>query len=191
MAEIQKSDHIRCRTIIEILGKPKEHIEQTLREYVGNIRDDSELAILREEYAETKEQDKMWAKFVELDLVVKGVSKLIGFCFQYMPSSIEIIKPDEFRLLNSEMASFLNDLQGRLHNVDMLAKNLKLQNDFLRKNLNAMLHNLILITLKTRELNIDELSKITGVETEELGKFIEKLINENKIRKEGEILSLP
>lgn len=190
MAETPKSSHIRCRTIIEILGKPKEHIEQTLKEYVADIRNDSELVVLGEEYAETKEQDNMFAKFVELDLVVKGVGKLMGFCFQYMPSSIEIIKPDEFRLLNSEMASFLNDLQGRLHNVDMLAKNLKMQNDFLRKNLNATLHNLILITLKTSELSIEDLSKITGVEKEELGKFIEKLINDNKIKKEGEILSL-
>ena len=35
----QKQDHIRCRTIIEILGKPKEHVEQTLKLVVKKAKD--------------------------------------------------------------------------------------------------------------------------------------------------------
>ena len=107
-----------------------------------------------------------------------------------MPSSIEIIKPEEFRVPGSEMAGFLNDLQGRLHNVDMLTKQLKFQNDFLRRNMNAMIHNLVMITLKGRSFTGEELAVITGIDREELDKFIEKMIKENKIRKEDDLLSL-
>ena len=188
--EAQKLSHIRCRTIVEILGKPKEHVEETLKGYVSGIKKDRDLVVLGEDYADATEQGNMWAKFVELDLVVKGLPKLIGFCFEYMPSSIEIIKPDEFKVLGSEMAGFLNDLQGRLHNVDMLTKQLKFQNDFLRRNMNAMMHNIVMITLKGRSLTTEQLAAVTGIDREELDKFIEKMIKENKIRKEDDLLSL-
>lgn len=188
--EAQKSSHVRCRTIVEILGKPKEHVEETLKGYVRDIKKDGDLVVLKEDYAEATEQGNLWAEFVELDLVVKGLPKLISFCFEYMPSSIEIMKPEEFRLLNSEMAGFLNDLQGRLHNVDMLAKQLKFQNDFLRRNMNAMLHNIVMITLKGRSLGVEQLAAATGTDRGELDKFIERMIKENKIKREDGLLSL-
>lgn len=182
--------HIRCRTIIEVLGKPKEHVENALKQYIEHIKEDSELVVLNETYSEIREQGKLWSKFVELDLVVKGTKKLIGFCFEYMPSSLEIIKPESFIMPNSEFSSFFNDLQARLHDVDMVVKQLKTQNDFLRHNMSAVLHNAILICLKISKLNLEQLSQITGVDKKELEIFIEKLIKENKIKKENDVYSL-
>lgn len=194
--------HIRCRAIIEVLGKPKEHVEKAISEYVEHIKKDSELVVLNEEYSETKEienekdlqKDKkapnLWSKFVELELVIKGTSKLITFCFQYMPSSLEVLKPEHIILTNSEISNFLNDLQARLHNVDMIVKQSKAENDFLKHNLNALLHNAILICLKVSSLTLEQLSQITGVDKKELEIFAEKLLNEKKIKKEGEIYSL-
>ena len=114
--------HIRCRTIIEVLGKPKEHVEKAISDYVEHIKQDSELVVLNEDYSEMKEQGKLWSKFVELDLVIKGTQKLIGFCFEYMPSSIEVVKPEHLTMTNPELSNFLNDLQARLHSVDMVVK---------------------------------------------------------------------
>lgn len=182
--------HIRCRAIIEVLGKPKEHVENAIKEYVEHIKQDSELVILNEEYSEAKEQGKLWSKFVELDLVIKGTKKLISFCFEYMPSSLEVVKPEHLTMTNPELSNFLNDLQARLHNVDMIVKQLKAENDFLKLNMNAVLHNAILICLKVSRLSLEQLSKITGVEQKELELFVEKLIKENKIKKEGEIYTL-
>jgi len=69
-------------------------------------------------------------------MIIKGIPKLIGFCFDYMPSSIEISKPDEFVMKKSTVENLMNDLQARLHDVDMIIKKQKNENDFLRKNLN-------------------------------------------------------
>lgn len=178
--------HIRCRTIIEVLGKPKEHVENSIKEYIEHIKQDSELVILNEEYSEVKEQGNLWSQFVEIDLVIKGTQKLISFCFEYMPSSIEVVKPESLDLKNNEMSSFLNDLQARLHNVDMIVKQLKAENDFLRLNMNAIIHNAILICLKVSKLNLEQLSQITGLDKKELEIFVEKLLKENKIKKENE-----
>mgnify|MGYP001585341470 CR=1 FL=1 len=219
--------HIRCRTIIEVLGKPKEHVENSLREYVQHIREDSELVVLNEEYSEAKEIEKhatghseekeqnkaasymasdeaaaekdlqkdkkihnLWSQFVELDLVVKGTEKLISFCFEYMPSSIEIAKPESLGMTSRELSIFLNDLQARLHNVDMIVKQLKAENDFLRLNMNAIIHNAILICLKVSKLSLEQLSQVTGLDKKELGIFVEKLIKDNKIKKENEQYTL-
>lgn len=193
MAESEKQGqhaHIRCRAIIEVLGKPKEHVENAIKEYVEHIKKDADLVVLKEDFSEIQEQGNLWSEFVELELVVKGVQKLIAFCFEYMPSSIEVIKPEHLAITNAEMSNFVNDLQARLHNVDMAVKTLKGENDFLRNNMNVILHNAILICLKVSNLSLEQLSQVTGVDKKELEIFVEKLLKENKIKKENELYSL-
>ena len=193
MVEAEKQGshaHIRCTTIIEVLGKPKEHVEDSIKEYIEHIKEDSELVVLKEEFSEIKEQGRLWSKFVELDLVIKGTAKLISFCFEYMPSSIEVVKPEHLVMTNPELSNFLNDLQARLHNVDMIVKQLKAENDFLKHNMNAILHNAILICLKLNKLSLEQLSQITGVSRKELEIFVEKMLKENKIKKENELYTL-
>ena len=182
--------HVRCRTIIEVLGKPKEHVEDALKQYIAHIKEDSELVVLNEDYSEAKEQGNLWSKFVELDLVIKGTKKLISFCFEYMPSSLEILKPEHLIMSNTELSNFLNDLQARLHNVDMVVKQQKSENDFLRQNMHAIIHNTILICLKVARLSLEQLSQVTGVEQKELEIFVEKLLKENKIKKEDDLYTL-
>ena len=193
MVEAEKQGehaHIRCRTIIEVLGKPKEHVEQAIKEYVEHIKEDSELVILNEDYSDTEEKGSLWSKFVELELVVKGTKKLISFCFEYMPSSIEVLKPEHLIMTNPELSNFLNDLQARLHSVDMVVKQQKAENDFLRQNMNAIIHNAIIICLKVSKLSLEQLSQITGVDKGELEIFVEKLLKEKKIKKEDDLYLL-
>jgi hypothetical protein len=178
--------HIRCKTIIEVLGKPKEYTEQALSKYIDHIKKDDELVILNQDLSEISERDKLFSKFVELDLVVKGTSKLISFCFEYMPSSVEVIKPESLKLMNNEITGFLNDLQAKLHGVDMAIKQLKSENDFLRANMNAILNNTILICLKVGKFPVDKLAKLTGVNEKELQIYLDNLIKENRIKKEGD-----
>jgi hypothetical protein len=182
--------HIRCRTIIEILGKPKEYVEDSMKQYIEHIKQDSELVILSEDYSEIKEQGNLWSKFVELDLVIKGTKKLISLCFEYMPSSIDVIKPEQLVMPNSELSSLFNDLQARLHNVDMIVKRQKAENDFLKLNMNAIIHNSIMICLKIGKLNLEQLSQITGVDKKELELFVGNLLKENKIKKENNLYLL-
>jgi hypothetical protein len=182
--------HIRCRAIIEVLGKPKEYVETSIKDYIEHIKKDHELVILKEDFSETKEQDNLWSQFVELELVVKGTSKLIGFCFEYMPSSIDILKPENFALSSAELSSFMNDLQARLHSVDMAVKKSKSENDFLKTNMSTMVQNSIMLGLKLSSLSLENISKITGVEKKEIEKFVEKLLKDKKIKKEGELYSM-
>lgn len=187
---IAEKTHIRCKVIIEILGKPKEHVEKTLRMYVDKIKDDSDLIILNSEFSEAVEKEKLYAIFVELDMIIKGIPKLIAFCFDYMPSSIEISKPEEFVMRKSSVEDLINDLQARLHDVDMTVKRQKNENDFLRQNLNKSVSNIILISLASGNLNKGELSEVTGIHDKELDIFLEELLKGNKLKEEQGIYSL-
>jgi len=54
----EKKDLIRVRAILEVLGKPKEHVENTIKLLVENVKEDPEISILNEKYAEIKPQGK-------------------------------------------------------------------------------------------------------------------------------------
>lgn len=186
MDEQNTKENIRCRAIIEILGKPKEHVEKTIRDYVNNIKEDGGFIILSENYSDTEEKNNFFSIFVEIELVSKGIDALFGFCFDYMPSSLEIIKPEQFIFPNNIMTGMLNDLQARLHNVDMVVKKLKNENEFLKINLNRALKNHIIIILKMKERTYDEISKLTGISENDLNPYLEQMIKDKEIKKEAE-----
>lgn len=187
---ISDKTHIRCKVILEVLGKPKEHVEKALKMYVEKIKDDSDLIILKEEFADLQEKEKLWATFAELEMVVKGIPKLIAFCFDYMPSSVQILKPDELNLKRSTIEDFANDLQARLHHVDMIVKKLKNENEFMKKNMHASIKNAIVICLASGKFDKKKLSEITGINDKELKIFLENLIKEDKIKEEDGNYSL-
>ncbi len=184
------SAKIRVRTIIEVLGKPKEHVEKTIREYVEKIKEDNDFVVMKEHFSDAAEQEsesqKYWSVFVELEFLVKGLHPLVGFCFNYMPSSIEIEKPEELTLPADMMNSLFNDLQARLHKVDMIVKQQVNENHFLRNNLRHSMRNLIILTLASHPMDIGKLIKATGIEKDILQKFIDELVKEDKLTKDGD-----
>ena len=126
---------INLKAIIEVAGFPKEHVEETMVKVVEKLK--QEFKVNKHEVYEAVElKDKMegfWSTFCELDLTVKSTDELIVFCFEYMPSSIEIISPEELKFSNIEVGNMFNDLLARLHNYDMLVKNLTASNQVMKK----------------------------------------------------------
>ena len=182
--------YIHSKVIIEILGKPKEYVESSIKKYVETIKQDKNIEILQEEFAPAEQQEDMWASFVELETLMVNIPTLIGFCFDYMPSSVEIIAPEELKLKNKEISNFLNDLQAKLHMLDMAVKQLRNENIFLKKNTNSILKNTIAILLFRTSRTAEQLSKATGIQQKELMQFLDALIKENKLKKQGEQYSL-
>ena len=97
---------------------------------------------------------------------------------------------EELKLKMNDLSSMLTDLQARLHKVDMVAKSYKIENDFVKRNMNALMKNLVMLLLKSKSLNLQQLSKFTGINEKELEPFLETLIKDNKIKKEEDIYSL-
>lgn len=181
----QKKELIRFRAILEVLGKPKEHVETALKLLVEKTKEDPELSVISEKYAPIEPKEKtMFSTFVELEIVAKGLAPITGFCLDYMPSSIEIDKPEQLSIKNRDLSNFFNDLQAKLHTVDMIAKTLRVERDFLKRNLSTMISNMLTILIKINKNTFEDLSKFTGINPEELENHLNKLVQEGKIKKE-------
>lgn len=179
---------IYFRAVVEILGKPKEHVDSSLKGYIQKLKEDTHYIVLKEEFADLKkhEENDLWMAFAELEIKTAGLTAIIDFCFEYMPSLIEIIEPYELKITSLDVSSFLNDLQAKLHGVDMLAKQLKMENQILHQTTAALLSNYVAVLLRQNNLTSEQLSKLTGIKQEMLEDFLDKLIDEGKIdMKEG------
>ena len=179
---------ITFRAIIEVLGKPKEHVEKSLREYVEKIKQDEKYHLTFEDVAESQKlpDQELWSIFAEVEVDTKQMVHVTSFCFDYMPSLIEIIEPESISLKDVEFTHFLNDLQAKLHQVDMVSKQVKLENDIWKKSVHDLLGNCILLLLRENNLDSKQLSVLTGVVQNKLEDFLDQLIDEGKIDlKEG------
>src|SRR3989344_4341627 len=179
---------ILFRAIVEVLGKPKEHVDSTLKGYLQKLKENSHYQIVNEELAELKqhEDSELWMAFAEIEIKTAGVTEIIDFCFDYMPSLIEIVEPEELQLDSLAISSFLNDMQAKLHGVDMIAKQMKMENQLTNNSLAKLLNNFIVILLHDHNLSSEQLSKLTGMKIDILEDYLDKMIDEGKIDlKEG------
>ncbi len=179
---------ILFRAVVEVLGKPKEHVDATLQGYIEKLTQNSSYQVVKKDLAELKQhkESELWMAFVELEIKTAGVAEIIDFCFDYMPSVIEIIEPEELQLDSLTVSSFLNDLQAKLHGVDMVAKQMKMENQLTNQSLAALLNNYILILLHDHNFTSEQLSKFMGMKQEILEDYLDKMIDEGKIdMKEG------
>ncbi len=142
---------VRSVAIVEILGAPKEYVIETMNSYVAKIKKEKDINVLSATISAPDQKDKMFAIFAEIEMLTKTPSRIVDFCFDYMPSSIELLEPEDIKFNSHQFSNFFNDLQARLHSLDMLVKNLRAENKVLNDNAHFLLRNNILLSLKEKE----------------------------------------
>jgi hypothetical protein len=175
--------YIRFSAIIEMMGAPKEHLSNSFKGYIEKLKENKNIIVIKEHIAKPKKKDRLFVMYVELELLAKDASELVFFCFDYMPSSIEIIEPEQFQYRATDFAAFLNDMQARMHTIDSQLKMLKAKSSNLERNAALLLRNNILIVLKEKDKSIEELAKDTGIPALQLSPFLEKLISEGWLKR--------
>jgi len=185
--------YIHGKFILELVGKPKEHIERTMSMIIDKIKENKNIEIVNKDVSEATELEKQkgfFSTFAELELLLSSLPVLMGFCFDYMPSSVDIISPEELKLKSREINNFFNDLQARLYRLDGAVKQLSIENKFLKKNTNILLKNTITLLLLKAPLTCEEMSKAVGFNPEDLRKFLDKMVEEKHLKKEDNKYSL-
>jgi len=191
-SERLEKGQVHFRTIIEVVGRPKEYVEETVRNYIEKIKKEEKLDIVKSEFAEVKKQkdektkEEFWGTFAELELWIKNLSSLVEFCFDYMPSSVEVIEPKEVHLKEHEVSGLMNDLQGNLHRMNMMVRQVTAENLNLKRNANNLLWNIIAVLTFKEGKTLEQLSKITGFAPDNLQNFLDKLVKEEKLIKKEE-----
>lgn len=180
--------YIHARIILEIIGKPKEHVDESIKEYIKKIENTKNLVFLSKTISESnKLPDKeLFSTFADIELLIKGFSQLAEFCFNYMPASIEILEPGKLVVDANSMTNLFNDFQDKLHKADFMTKSMAQQNKLLIDNFSSLLKNLLFTLLKDKGLNLKDICKYTGFKKEDMEEYLKKMIEDKKIRMIGD-----
>ncbi|MDP3990110.1 MAG: hypothetical protein Q8Q01_02800 [archaeon] len=178
------AQNIRFRALLEILGKPKEYVEQALKNYVEKISSEEKYTLHTQHISEAianEKEEGFFSAIAELEISTPLLEDLTIFCLEYMPAQIEIMEPAELALKDADLTAFFNDLQAKLHSIDLVAKTVKMENDSLKRGVNSLLTNYITVLLQGRSMNSEDLGKLTGVEKDRLEDFMDVLIDQGRI----------
>lgn len=126
---------IKFRTIIEVVGYPEEYIKDAINKIVDNIKKKDYFKVLNLYVEETKKLDKMYSTFTEVEIETKTLQDVLDFCFDYLPSSVEILEPEIINEKSTDLAGFLNDLMLKLHEYNMVIRNLQAENKVMKMKL--------------------------------------------------------
>ena len=168
------SEKIIASFIIEILGRPPEHLSKTLGELIDKLGSEKGLKIIdktlhepkkfemkqnEESEKEESEKDKgikekikkmdgivvtndIFTTFAEVEAEFDSLEHLLFITFNYMPSNIEIISPENFLFKNSDFSGILTGIVLRLHRYDEIAKKLTVDKKLLEEKLIEVLDEL-------------------------------------------------
>lgn len=176
--------YIHAAIIFELVGKPKEHIEKTIKAYIENVESQEDLIILDKEIEPAEEmEDHVFSTIADVKLLAKNLEKLTWLCINFTPASIELLGPEKMTLEQQDITHWMNDLLARLHEIGMVQKNLQGQHQILVKNFNAMTRNAIILAMKTTN-DIKTIGKSIGMSAEHTQKFIDALVQEGKIKED-------
>ena len=132
------NEKIKIIVIYEILGRPAEHIKISLEQLIDLIGENPGIKIVQRKVHEPHLIDKEKAKhlpleeelystFAEVDIELDNLLLLFALVMNTLPSNIEVVEPEEFRLKNFDLSSLVSDLTIKLHKYDEITKTLMLE----------------------------------------------------------------
>lgn len=132
---------IKATIILETIGKPKEHLVDTLNNMISKISEESQVSVTNHDVKEPQEmenQEGFFSTFAEVELEVEQMLNIAMILFKFMPSNIEITEPENLTLSNNEWNEMFNALTKRLHAYDEVSKILQNENQKMRKRLEQL-----------------------------------------------------
>ena len=181
-----KEGAILVHVSFELLGSPKEHIEKTIRGYVNNIKNDSQITVLNEEFGEPEETEgKLWSTYADTEMLINNLDKFIWLCINFMPANIEILAPKELTFKEKDLTNWLNDLLAKLHEISHTVRQTSVKNDAIVMTMNALIQNVILLAAENYHTPV-EISKNVGISEKELEPFFKSLVKNGKLEKKGD-----
>ncbi len=175
---------ITARCIIEMLGSPADYLDKTMRSYIDRLSGVKGLKVVDFKIADVIPKESLFSTFADLEISFDDVARLLDFCIESMPSSVEILDPVTVSLDRDVLSNFINDLQAKLHTVDMDLKLLTAKAAVLDRNSMMIFRNFVVHALKSRPMTLGEISNIVGVNDDDLVPFIDRMLEQKLIFKE-------
>lgn len=140
--DFQETKGILVTLILEIIGRPPEHLVETLNKIIDEMDNEKNVKVKSKKINEPvliKDQEDMYTTFAEIDVEVETIQNLAILIYKYMPAHIEIINPEIIALSNSGWNDIFNELTRRLHGYDEVARVLMMERAMIEKKLKESL----------------------------------------------------
>ena len=134
-------ENLKARMIIEIMGRPPEHIKEALNTLVIKMGSEKGVKLIDKKYHEpkiVKEAKNLHITFAEVDAEFDSLEHFFSIIMGYMPSNVEIYDPEKFRLDSNDINSLSNYIMSKLHRYDEIAKRSIVERDILFRQLQAL-----------------------------------------------------
>jgi len=144
MSSDKELKKIRVSFILEVIGRPPEHLVETLEGIIKTIGDEKGVEIKEKKVNEPialKEQDDLYTSFAEIEFEIEDIVNLSMLILKYMPSHIEIISPEKIISTNNGLNDMFNEIARRLHGYDEVARLVQTEKGILENKLKEILKN--------------------------------------------------
>jgi len=129
---------LQANIILEILGRPQEHVTEALNGIVAKLGTEKGVKILDKTCHEplpVQDSKDLFTSFAEVMLELDSLENYLLVLFGYMPANIELIAPEKITLSNIDLNDLGNKLVQRLHNYDAITKKVLVEHDIVLKKL--------------------------------------------------------
>lgn len=135
---------INAQFVIEILGRPAEHVKTSLSQLVDRLGSEKGVKIVSKIIHEPNpvEKSDLFTTFAEIMAEFDSLADYLKIVFTYMPSHIEIISPESLIMKNTEITDIGNTILSKLHQYDSVTKTVLVDRDNLIKQLNEVVSEL-------------------------------------------------
>lgn len=174
------------RVVIEVLGAPKEHVEDAVKLVVDRVHHQKDLDVVSEDTYEAEEKGKLFSTFSEMEIWFRDTDVLTRFLFDFTPSSVEVMQPSTVPLDAHHLSGFLNDFLLKMHESGMKLKDLSARTQLLTKNTDTLVRNFLNHVLETSRSS-EELSKILGIPKDNIEAILANFEKAGIVKKEGEV----
>lgn len=138
---MSEEKNISATLILEILGKPAEHLVQVLEEIIKKMGEEKGVEVVHKKInkpALARDSKELYTTFAEVEIRVERLMHVAALVFKYMPAHVEINEPEKVAMSNNEWGEIFSEITRRLHGYDEVARVLQNERAILEKKLKEM-----------------------------------------------------
>ena len=116
---------MQVNMVIEIMGRPIEHVAESLKQLVEKMANEKGVTVLERIYHDpikVEKSEDLFTTFAEITAEFDSLNNYFGIIFAYLPSHIEIINPEKINMSNYDLTELGNRILHRLHEYDAITK---------------------------------------------------------------------
>jgi hypothetical protein len=127
--------------IVEVMGRPKEHLVETLEKISSDINNEPGVEVIDKKINEphlVKDQKDLYSTYAEIEVKVEQALHLPYLVFKYMPAHIDVVEPENIKMNAPMFTDMLSGLTGKLHKYDEVARVLQMEKQILTNKVKAL-----------------------------------------------------